>query len=184
MNPLFCCPVCGGPLAPAPGALRCPKGHSFDVAAQGYVNLLTADRMRTKAPGDSREMVAARRAFLEAGFYEPFSDALNALALSKTGPGAALLDAGCGEGYYTARLYAALQDAGRAAHVAAYDISKAAVRAAATSTATSVGSPSTSYTLRFGRIFAVVHRAAASSRWVTAGPPARWPPSVISPFTA
>lgn len=131
MSTLFCCPVCGGPLAPAPGALRCPQGHSFDVAAQGYVNLLTADRMRTKAPGDNREMVAARRAFLEAGFYEPFSDALNRLVLAQTGPRAALLDAGCGEGYYTARLFAALQSAGRQPRLAAYDISKAAVKAAA-----------------------------------------------------
>lgn len=131
MNALFCCPVCGGPLAPAPGALRCPQGHSFDVAAQGYVNLLTADRMHTKAPGDSREMVAARRAFLDGGFYAPFSDALNALVLAEAGPSPAVLDAGCGEGYYTARLWAALQAAGPAARLAAYDIAKPAVKAAA-----------------------------------------------------
>ena len=131
--PLLCCPVCRGALRVCGGALVCPKGHSFDRAASGYVNLLTADRRHAKAPGDSREMVAARRRALESGVYAPFADALAQLALEVTaGAGApAVLDAGCGEGYYTARVAQAFRQARRPARIAAYDISKEAVKAAA-----------------------------------------------------
>ena len=58
---LFCCPVCGASLSDTGTALRCQKGHNFDKAAQGYVHLLPANQMRARVPGDSREMVAARR---------------------------------------------------------------------------------------------------------------------------
>ncbi|MFI6227848.1 putative RNA methyltransferase [Micromonospora echinospora] len=71
------CPVCAGTLAPATAgtahALRCPRGHSFDVARQGYVNLLAG---RTPHAGDSAAMVAARAAFLAAGHYDVVSAAL------------------------------------------------------------------------------------------------------------
>lgn len=82
-------------------ALKCPRGHSFDVAREGYVNLLTG-----KPRGDTREMARARRAFLEQGWYAPLSDRLNALAAQclETTSAPIVLDAGCGEGYYLGRL--------------------------------------------------------------------------------
>ena len=64
----WCCPLCGAPLA-GENALKCPSGHSFDRAKEGYWHLLPVQNTRTKAPGDSKEMVAARRAFLSAGYY-------------------------------------------------------------------------------------------------------------------
>ncbi len=127
---LFCCPVCSGPLLRAGRALRCAAGHSFDLAAQGYVNLLPANKKHSAAPGDGKEMVAARRAFLEAGWYAPFSEALCRIvpACLKDIKTPVVLDAGCGEGYYTGRLAKAL---GPGARIAAFDISKEAVRLAA-----------------------------------------------------
>jgi len=66
---LLRCPVCAGELEPREGALRCAAGHSFDIARQGYVNLVPGS-------GDSAEMVEARDAFLAAGHYRPLSEAL------------------------------------------------------------------------------------------------------------
>ena len=62
------CPLCGGALQ-GENDLKCEKGHCFDRAREGYWHLLPVQSMRTKAPGDSKEMVAARRAFLNAGYY-------------------------------------------------------------------------------------------------------------------
>ena len=76
----WCCPLCGAPLA-GDNVLKCPSGHSFDRAKEGYWHLLPVQNTRTKAPGDSREMVAARRAFLSAGYYGIFGQALGELCL-------------------------------------------------------------------------------------------------------
>ena len=67
--PDILCPTCGAALTLGARQWSCPKGHSFDVARQGYVNLLPVTQKRSLHPGDTREQVAARRAFLEAGFY-------------------------------------------------------------------------------------------------------------------
>ena len=100
----WCCPLCGRPLS-GDAALKCPAGHSFDRAKEGYWHLLPVQNTRTKAPGDSKEMVAARRAFLSAGYYGVFGQALGELALEYGVPAdekspLRLLDAGCGEGWY------------------------------------------------------------------------------------
>ena len=58
---LFCFPICGGPLERGPSACFCPAGHSFDLAREGYVHLLPANRMHSKMPGDDKGMAAARR---------------------------------------------------------------------------------------------------------------------------
>ena len=76
------CPVCGAALAPQGTAWRCVQGHCFDVARQGYVNLLTVTQKHSRHPGDTREMVAARRAFLDAGWYAPIAKTLADLVLS------------------------------------------------------------------------------------------------------
>ncbi len=129
MPSLFSCPICGGPLEWEPGRYVCPSRHSFDLAREGYVNLLPANRQHSKAPGDDKEMAAARTRFLEGGWYSPLRDKLTALVRDLAPEGAALLDAGCGEGWYTASLTQAIgEKGGRAAGV---DLSKPAVKKAA-----------------------------------------------------
>ena len=119
------CPICGQELSRVEKQYRCGHGHSFDLARQGYVNLLPVQQKRSLHPGDTREQVLGRRAFLESGCYAPISDTLNetAKALGAAGP---ILDVGCGEGYYSARLAQAL-----GAELTGLDISKEAVRCAA-----------------------------------------------------
>ncbi|MGV9967213.1 putative RNA methyltransferase [Streptomyces olivaceus] len=89
------CPVCGAALRPAQGALRCPTGHTFNIARQGYVSLLTGARALS---GDDTAMVQARTRFLATGTYAPVSQVLTE-AVSTRGT---VLDAGCGTGYYLA----------------------------------------------------------------------------------
>ena len=119
------CPVCGEKLNRQDRSYVCPNRHSFDMARQGYVNLLTVQQKHSLNPGDTREQVLSRRAFLEGGFYEPIADALCSAAkeLEAKDP---ILDVGCGEGYYCTRLAAALK-----AELTGLDISKEAVRCAA-----------------------------------------------------
>jgi 23S rRNA (guanine745-N1)-methyltransferase len=129
---LFACPVCGAPLRREENACRCQNGHSYDVAKEGYVYLLPPNKKHSADPGDSREMVAARRRFLEAGYYRIFSDRLNGLVRDHvTAERPVLLDAGCGEGYYAGRLRAFLLENGVRPEQYGFDISKSAVRAAA-----------------------------------------------------
>jgi 23S rRNA (guanine745-N1)-methyltransferase len=68
------CPICHEGLATAGSALRCPRGHSFDVARQGYVSLLTGSRPPGTA--DSAAQVTARAGFLGAGHYAPLTAAV------------------------------------------------------------------------------------------------------------
>ncbi len=127
---MFICPVCGQLLQKEGTAYTCSLGHSYDLAKEGYVYLLPPNKKHSKDPGDNKQMVAARRSFLETGLYRLFSEELNRLALEAVGErgNPVILDAGCGEGYYTGRLASAF--AGRA-RVYGFDISKCAVRAAA-----------------------------------------------------
>jgi 23S rRNA (guanine745-N1)-methyltransferase len=125
---LLRCPVCGGDVALEDTAVRCPAGHSFDIARQGYVNLV---------PGraDTAEMVEARDAFLRAGHFRPLSAALAEEAArgraAAGGVGAAAADAvvdlGAGTGHYLARVL----DAVPGARGIALDASPAALRRAA-----------------------------------------------------
>ena len=119
------CPVCGAELNRLDNRYVCPRGHSFDIARQGYVNLLTVQQKHSRNPGDTREQVLSRREFLEADFYAPIAQTLidTAKGLGISGP---VLDVGCGEGYYSARLAQAL-----GAPLTGLDISKEAVRCAA-----------------------------------------------------
>lgn len=119
------CPVCGLPLSEDEHAWRCENRHSFDIARQGYVNLLTVDKKHSLHPGDTREMVAARKAFLDAGYYRPIADKV--CALLKNAAPQRILDAGCGEGYYLTQVGEAFPHS----DLWGIDISKDAVRFAA-----------------------------------------------------
>lgn len=131
MRSLFVCPLCGKPLTREETRCACPAGHSFDRAREGYCHLLPVNRKHSKAPGDDKAMAAARSAFLRKGYYTPLREALCALAVSMTGAAPTVLDAGCGEGYYTGGIYRALLSAGKAPRMAGTDISKFILRRAA-----------------------------------------------------
>ncbi len=126
------CPLDGLPLALDERQWRCANGHSFDIARQGYVNLLPVQNKKSREPGDSSAMVEARRRFLDAGFYLPIAEQLKALALHCL-PGAdvCVLDAGCGEGYYLDQISQALIESGHDATLIGLDIAKPAIIAAA-----------------------------------------------------
>ena len=126
------CPLDGAPLSRSGASLRCASGHSFDIASQGYTHLLPVQQKRSRDPGDSKEMVAARRRFLDAGGYQPIAAAVGRAALADLPPQATLscLDAGCGEGYYLRQLAAAAH-AGQTLALLGLDISKWAVLSAA-----------------------------------------------------
>lgn len=119
------CPLCGEPLAPAGASLRCAARHTFDIARQGYVGLLTGS-MRV-ASADSAAMVEARDSFLRAGHYAPLARRLARLAGPLCPPGGTVLDAGTGTGYYLA----ALLEAAPGAAGLGLDASKYALRRAA-----------------------------------------------------
>ena len=117
------CPICAQALQKEERVWRCPDNHSFDVARQGYVNLLPVQQKHSLQPGDTKEQVRSRREFLDGGFYEPIAETLCQMAAGCTGP---VLDVGCGEGYYSAKVAQTL-----GAELVGLDISKEAVRCAA-----------------------------------------------------
>ncbi|MCC2637717.1 MAG: rRNA ((1)-)-methyltransferase [Moraxellaceae bacterium] len=123
MNRTLRCPLCHDALTLGASAAHCPRGHSFDRAREGYFNLLPVQHKNSLDPGDDADMVAARRAFLEAGFYSRFRDTLAGL-LAPLQP-AHLIDSGCGEGWYTTALATTAQA------TTAFDISKNAIKRAA-----------------------------------------------------
>lgn len=128
---LFRCPVCGEPLARRERAYVCPNRHSYDLSREGYAYLLPPNQKHSAAPGDDRKMAQARREFLSKGYYKPLLNTLCSEVLARCGEASAILDAGCGEGYYTAGIFQALREAGRAPRMAGTDISKFILRAAA-----------------------------------------------------
>ncbi|WP_289031309.1 putative RNA methyltransferase [uncultured Paraglaciecola sp.] len=99
------CPSCQSPLFLNDNTLSCENKHSFDLAKEGYVNLLLAQNKNSKAPGDNKQMVSGRRAFLESGLYQPLAQTITGmfklhLCPSESEENIKIFDAGCGEGYY------------------------------------------------------------------------------------
>jgi len=126
------CPLDGLPLQKVEKRWCCENGHSFDIARQGYVHLLPVQNKRSRDPGDSRDMVAARQRFLDTGHYQPIADAVNRAVLGQGDDSTRLacLDAGCGEGYYLRQLASAAPGELELA-LLGLDISKWAVLSAA-----------------------------------------------------
>ena len=117
---MLLCPLCREPLQRQDRAAVCANGHSFDFSKEGYLNLLPVNGRRSRHPGDAPEMCRARRAFLSAGHYAPLREAVASLVA-----GDVVLDACCGEGYYTS----AVAETGRETY--GFDIAKDMVRMAA-----------------------------------------------------
>ncbi|MGO1687947.1 putative RNA methyltransferase [Psychrobacter sp.] len=151
---LFICPLCQSPLLPAADTWRCdgslnPRqtNHPFDVARQGYVNLLPVQQKKSKAPGDSQASIDARKRFLNAGYYRPLRDLIKQQMMQLLVKNRQIvepiseqkkltvnwLDIGCGEGYYTQGMaeIGASDDSGVIDTLIAADISKPAVSALA-----------------------------------------------------
>lgn len=122
------CPHCAQPLTQTIKHWTCDNGHSFDVAKQGYVNLLNIKDKNSKQPGDNKAMIQARRRFLSSDHFAPLVTALLPL-YSMVPPNSDCLDIGCGEGHYIKCLQSALP------HInwQGCDISKEAIKLAAKS---------------------------------------------------
>jgi len=121
------CPLCTKFLSITTQGLGCVNGHQFDRAKEGYFNLLPVQYKNSLEPGDAKQQLNARRAFLNAGFFSPLAEALKLLIPADT---KSLLDIGCGEGYFTRAMIQ------HCATVDAYgiDIAKAGIRLAAKKT--------------------------------------------------
>lgn len=121
--PTFKCPHCELPLALNGRSYRCQNNHTYDIAREGYVNLLLSQHKKSRNPGDSKEMINSRQRFLNKGYYQILADAVAELVSADD----RVLDIGCGEGYYLAQL----RQARPSLQLAGIDMSKTAVRLAA-----------------------------------------------------
>ena len=127
-NVKMICPICGKPLTKNEKSYSCVKRHSFDLAKQGYVNLLPVQNKKSLHPGDTKEMLMARREFLNSGIYMPICNAVTkkSAELMRGIENPQIVDIGCGEGYYTTAIKNAVGDCS----CMGIDISKDAVRMA------------------------------------------------------
>jgi 23S rRNA (guanine745-N1)-methyltransferase len=126
----FICPLCRTSFQQRNKTQICANNHHFDIAKEGYLNLLPVNAKNSKNPGDNKEMMTARRHFLDSGGYAPLAAKLSQLLVEKLAEKkhAHILDLGCGEGYYTQIIKKSLPNT---ATVSALDISKIAIRYAA-----------------------------------------------------
>ena len=118
------CPLCNTCLSITNQGVGCVNGHQFDRAKEGYFNLLPVQHKNSREPGDAKQQLQARRAFLGAGFFTPLLQMLKQLVPVEAN---SVLDIGCGEGYFTQ----AISEYCHAAEVYGIDIAKAGVRLAA-----------------------------------------------------
>lgn len=130
---IIICPFCKSTLAlSSEKTYSCENRHTFDVAKQGYINLLPVNQKKSKAPGDNEMMITARRNFLELGFYDPLIESITNLVSSELSfktEEIIAFDAGCGEGYYSENALNSLP--GLTTDIYGTDISKYAVKNAA-----------------------------------------------------
>lgn len=133
------CPKCRSKLTSDGKTVVCRNGHSYDIAKEGYVNLLPP---MSHVPGDNAEMVRARHLFLAKGYYEPLRDKLKEI-ISGLSP-KVFVDAGCGEGYYTSKISESISG-----DTVGLDISKFAVKYAAKNDKNSVYAAANIHVLPF-----------------------------------
>jgi len=130
---IIICPYCKTPLKDSrEKTYICENKHSFDLAKQGYLNLLPVNQKKSKDPGDNQMMISARREFLELGFYDPLIESIKKLIidnLSWASKDITAFDAGCGEGYYSEKALNNIR--GFKTEILGTDISKYAVKNAA-----------------------------------------------------
>lgn len=127
----FICPVCGKKLNNNTHCLYCENRHSFDLAKSGYVNLLLSQQPKEKRHWDDRRMVRARSDFLDRGYYAPLLRKLLETVKKYALPGCRILDAGCGECWYTSNVFEDLTGCGLKPELFGVDISKEALAAGA-----------------------------------------------------
>lgn len=123
---ILACPKCHEPLEIEGKTCKCINNHCYDIARQGYMNLLLNPDKASNNPGDSKESLIARKAYLDKGYYDPILFEVVNEIKKKEGP-LNILDLGCGEGYYTYRMKQILGDENT---YCGLDISKLAVRMA------------------------------------------------------
>ena len=124
----FICPVCKNELIQQDKSLKCSTGHCFDISKKGTVCLILSNKAHH---GDDKRMVAARKSFLDKGYYEPLHKAVRELAAKYAPRECTLLDCGCGECSYTADISRELHKTGISAEVIGIDVSKEAVSSGA-----------------------------------------------------
>lgn len=131
---LLLCPVCKDKLVKdvSNKIYKCENNHTYDIAKEGYVNLLISNQKNSKNPGDSKEMVLSRVEFLSKGYYKPISDKINEViagALIKDNIAKFnIMDLGCGEGYYLTNLKNYMDEKDIKANYYGMDVSKEAVK--------------------------------------------------------
>lgn len=130
---IYRCPVCEQQLRLEAKIYRCEANHSFDIAKEGYVNLLLANQKNSNDPGDNKQMIASRRDFLNLGHYDRISEALNTIItplITQKDADFTLLDVGCGEGFFVWKLREYLKDDALQSNYDIYatDISKSAIK--------------------------------------------------------
>ena len=99
---MFLCPICREELSNHDNSLKCPQNHSFDFSKSGYVNLLNPGKKNNAKAGDSKEMINARSSFFKCDAYMPIANKLSRIISSIDNN--VIVDAGCGEGFYTKNL--------------------------------------------------------------------------------
>lgn len=127
MRNIFICPVCKRELEDCVSLYRCSHNHCFDKSKFGYVNLLQSQKSNEKRHGDDRLMIRARRDFLSQGHYSFLCEELSLICFELLNNGALILDAGCGECYYSAGIKNYSQSNGKTFDFAGVDISKDAL---------------------------------------------------------
>ena len=126
---MYICPKCQCELTRDKQTYRCENNHLYDIASKGYVYLLLGNKK--SGHGDSKEMLLARRDFLNLGHYSPIISTLTDIISSLNKDSLTILDAGCGEGYYSSALYKSLSIKHKSINLYAIDVSKDAVSLAA-----------------------------------------------------
>lgn len=133
MNKVLICPICKQSLNKVVEnkMYKCENNHSYDIAKQGYTNLLISNQKKSNHPGESKDMIKIRREFLDKGYYKPVSDEVNVVASQFLNKGLnTVLDLGCGEGYYLNQMEAYFLSKEFKVEFFGLDISKEALKLA------------------------------------------------------